>query len=221
MSLFRRRRDRGPRVILGLLAAVAAVSAAQGSEPRIYRYDVEHPTYGRIGSYTNIIQGTDRDAQVRSELHVAVKILGVTVYREDATRIEQWRGSRMAFFDGLTVTNNNAIHVSGEARDGHFAITSPAGTILAPADVKPSNPWSMAMLHDGAIMSTKTGRVFDAHVLTDQPVAASADGFGPDVRRYDVVSNKREVVWFNTHGVAVAFDTVADGARIRFVLRPN
>jgi hypothetical protein len=213
------RRRGGPSIAsLGLLIAVAGGAASSAIERRVYRYDVEHPVYGRIGSYVNVIQGVDSDARVSSELHIAVKVLGVTLYREDATRTEQWHSNRMTFFDGLTVTNGDAIHVSGAAKGSHFSITSPAGTVLAPADVKPSNPWSLSMLHDGTVMSTKTGKLFAMRVVPHEAEAASAGGLGPGVRRYDVVTNKQETVWVDEHGVAVAFGTEVNGTSIKFVL---
>jgi hypothetical protein len=212
-------RARGPALAcMALLLAIAVASPCPASSARIYRYSVKHPIYGDIGSYTNHIEGPDSDARVESELHIAVRILGVIVYREDAVRTEQWRAGRMTFFDGLTVTNGRAIHVSGTAKGAHFAITSPEGSALAPADVKPSNPWSLSMLRDGAMMSTKTGRLFQAHVIVGPTEPFSKSGDGPPARRYDVISDKREPVWFDERGVAVAFGTVSGDARIMFVL---
>jgi hypothetical protein len=200
-----------------LLLAMAPASAAGASASRVYRYDIEHPTYGRIGTYTNIIDGPDPDARVSSQLHIAVKIFGVTVYREDATRTEQWHGSRLTSYDSVTVTNGNAIHVVGKAAGSHFVIASPSGTRLAPADVEPSNPWSISMLRDGALMSTKTGKVFRAHVVGPTE-AGSDDGDKQRIRQYQVLSDKRESVSFDEHGVPVGFSTENDGVRIRFVL---
>ena len=199
-----------------VLLAIAPASAARASDFRVYRYDIEHPTYGRIGSYTNIIDGPDPDARVSSQLHIDVKIFGVTVYREDATRTEQWHGSRLMSYDSVTVTNGNAIHVLGKAAGSHFVITSPSGTLLAPADVKPSNPWCISMLRGGALMSTKTGKVFRAHVVGPTE-AASEDGNQP-IRQYQVLSDNRASVSFDEHGVPVGFSTENQGVRIKFVL---
>ncbi|MEJ0068779.1 MAG: hypothetical protein WDO24_08705 [Pseudomonadota bacterium] len=44
-------------------------------------------------------------------------------------------------FHGITTTNGKAIEVTGEARSDGFAITSPSGTVVAPPDVVPSDPW--------------------------------------------------------------------------------
>jgi hypothetical protein len=200
------------------LVAIAAPLQTWAAQVRTYRYDVEHPIYGRIGSYTNVIEGPDADARVRSELHIAVKIFGIAVFREDATRTEQWHHNRMTSFDGLTVTNGSPLHVSGEAKGTRFAITSPAGTTLAPADVKPSNPWSMAMLHDGTMMSTKTGRLLRAHILAGPTEPVPENGVSRRARRYEVLSDEEQVVWFDDRGIAVAFATEEGGARISFVL---
>jgi hypothetical protein len=201
-----------------LLVAVSTASQTLASDRRVFQYSVEHPTYGQIGTYTNIVEGTGSETRVSSELHIAVKFLGVTVHRVDATRTELWRGDRLTFFNGVTVTNGDAIRVAGEAMGTHFVITSPTGTTQAPADVKPSNPWSISLLHDGTMMSTKTGKLFQAHIGSIQADPIGHDGHASGVRRYEVDSDKQEFIWFDERGVAVAFSTEDEGTRIKFVL---
>ena len=103
------------------LIVAAAVSGACGrvtptaAAPETYEYRIEHPKYGEIGRYTNVVFKTGEDTEVDSELHVTVKILGIVVYREEARRSERWREDKLVSFRSETITNGNKLEVRGEA----------------------------------------------------------------------------------------------------------
>src|SRR5690349_6454733 len=140
-------------------AALFAMTVAAGpalANPESYEYRVIHPTYGDIGTYTNIVDRIGDSAEVRTELKLRVRILGITVWRQEAQRVERWRGPTLLSFDGVTVTNGDKLEVHGAARDGGFAITTPTGTVMAPGSVHPSNPWSAMVLKADMMMSTRT-----------------------------------------------------------------
>jgi len=197
-------------------SAVAAGPAAVGGE--IYQYRVEHPLYGEIGTYTNIIDRTSDGAVVETKLHVAVKVLGITVYTEDAERTEQWQHGRLVSFRGVTDVNGEKLKVSGTAEGGKFLVFTAAGTVEAPASVRPTNPWSAKLLGEGALMSTRTGEVHPAYVSGVVNEAVSLNGAVKKLTRYEIDSDDREFVWFDEAGVPVAFRTETQGASIDFVL---
>jgi len=205
-------------VALGLLALVATVRPAFAA-PQIYEYRVVHAIHGEIGRYANIVDRRGNDTEVRTELHIAVTILGITAYRQDAERVERWQGERLTSFDGTTVTNGERLQVHGEAQGGGFAVTTPTGTAMAPADVHPSNPWSAMVLKTDTVMSTRTGKLFHGIIkggerremqLSDKPVP---------LRQYEIVTDKHEFVWLNDQGTPVAFRTQEDGDDIDFILQ--
>jgi Family of unknown function (DUF6134) len=202
---------------LGLLAVLATASGAIAA-PEIYEYRVIHASHGEIGRYSNIVNRHGNDTEVRTELHIAVTILGIVAYRQDAERVERWHGDRLAAFDGTTVTNGERLAIHGEAQGGGFAITTPAGTVLAPANVHPSNPWSAIVLKTDTVMSTRTGKLFHGVIaggerkpmrLGDKPVS---------LRQYEITTDKHEVVWLDDQGTPVAFRTEEDGDDIDFIL---
>ncbi|MGH7090347.1 MAG: DUF6134 family protein, partial [Stellaceae bacterium] len=133
--------------LTGLGAAAILAALPVRAAETIYRYHVEHAQYGDIGTYRNIIETDGDHAQIKSELHIAVKLLGFVVHREDGTRHEEWEGNRLVRFDSSTTVNGTAIHVHGEATRDGFVVTRPDGSVVtAPADVHPSNPWSAKVL---------------------------------------------------------------------------
>jgi Family of unknown function (DUF6134) len=199
---------------IALLATVATAHAA--SETLEYR--VHHATYGNIGRYTNVIDRRGETTSVRSELHLAVTLLGIVVWRQEAFRTEEWRQNRLVSFDGVTVTNGKRLPLHGEAQGDRFVISAPRGTIEAPASVHPSNPWSEMMLAPGAMMSTSTGELSTVGIIGGDVQAVELDGKTRQLRQFDIIGDKHRVVWFDDNRVPVAFRTEVRGAVVDFIL---
>ena len=187
---------------------------------RVLSYNVETPTYGIIGSYTNTISETRHTADVRTTLRVAVKILGIRLFHEEATREEWWRRHRLMAFRGLTDADGRTISVTGQAEQGEFVIHSTSdGTVIAPAQVYPSNPWSPFLLKNGTMMSTRTGRLTKVVVRDTGEVTATFDGRAMRVQQWFVDGAKHQIVWIDRRGVIVAFQTPQNGHTVTFVLK--
>jgi Family of unknown function (DUF6134) len=204
-------------VILGLLALLATAQAAFAA-PEIYEYRIVHASHGEIGRYANIVDRRGNETEVRTELHIAVTILGITAYRQDAERIERWHGERLTSFDGTTVTNGERLQVHGEAQGGGFAVTTPTGTVMAPADVHPSNPWSAMVLKTAWVMSTRTGKLFHGVLRGGERKLMQFADQTMALRQYEITTDKHEFVWLDDQGTPVAFRTEEDGYDIDFVL---
>jgi hypothetical protein len=170
----------GRSTVLALGVLLGLAGAARAAE--IYEYRVIHPAYGDIGTYTNIVDRLGDATEVRSEMKIRVRILGITVYRQEAQRTERWQGQQFVSFDGVTVTNGDRLEVHGLARDGAFAITTPHGTTLAPVNIHPSNPWSamvlmflnLVILPDMSGPSPSSVKTLPA--LSKEPVMIMGDG---------------------------------------------
>jgi len=188
------------------------------AETQSYKYEVEHPTFGHIGIYTNTIDQSDDRTHVESVLHVAIRLLGFVVYRQDATRSEDWHNGRLIAFHGVTTTNGTSVDVTGEARGNTFVITTPSGTTVAPADVQTSNPWSPNFLDAHVVMSTKSGQIEDVRISGGNKTSVTFDGKTRLLRRYLIDGQKRGVVWLDDRSVPIAFKVWEDGTPIQFVL---
>src|SRR3984893_13686864 len=158
--------------VLGALVAAGPARAAR----EVYASRVVHPTYGDIGTYTNVVDRAGDDTSVQTELKIAVKAVGIVVYRQEARRAQHWRRDRLGSVESVTVTNGDKLEVRGEARDGGFAITTPSGTVVAPGNVHPSNPWSAMVLNTDYMMSTKTGRLDHVRVSGGGEEAVALNG---------------------------------------------
>lgn len=199
-------------------SALCAFVTPACAETQTYQYEVEHPTFGHIGTYTNIIEQSGDRTHVESVLHVAVRLLGITVYRQDATRSEDWHNGRLVAFHGITTTNGTSVDVAGEAHGNTFVITTPDGTTRAPADVRTSNPWSPNFLGAHVVMSTKSGRIEDVRISGSGETPVTFDGKTQTLHQYLIDGEKRGVVWLDDRNVPIAFKVWEGGTPIQFVL---
>src|SRR6185312_2900518 len=203
-------------IVALLLTAGLAVPAL--AAPERYDYRVIHPTYGDIGTYSNTVERRGEDTEVHSELRIAIRMLGIVIYRQEATRTERWHGQKLVWFDGVTVTNGERLPVHGEAKGGAFVVTTPSGSVRAPAEVHPSNPWSPMVLKTDFMMSTRTGAVQPVHVSGGELEPVKLPGVTLRLHQYEVVSDKHQFVWMDDRGTPIAFRTVEKGTPVDFVL---
>jgi hypothetical protein len=206
-------------IIVAALSLVSYVPAS--AEPKTYTYSVEHPIYGVIGTYTDKVEVNGDTRRIDTSLRVAVKILGIVVYREEADRTEEWRGARLELFHGVTTVNGKQIDISGKAQGEGFVITAPSGTSVVPANVYTSSPWSVGLPRPGTMMSTKNGKVEPVRVIDDGVAATSVRGTEMLLQHYEIITDKHQEVWSDTKGVPVRFRSEENGGPVDFILKSD
>lgn len=206
-------------ILAGLAASAAILWMPARAAETVYLYHIEHPTYGDIGTYKNTVETDGDRTEVRTELHVAVKILGMVMHREDAVRTESWQGDRLVRFDGTTTTNGKELKIHGEAKGDQFVMTTPDGVFATAANVHPSNPWSSRVLFGTDMMLTpKNGHVEKVSISSVPLAPVTFDGKQFMLKRYDIMGNVHQVVWLDQKDVPVAFRTVDSGTNVDFVM---
>lgn len=200
------------------LFALASPSAQAATQ--VLTYNVEHPTYGNIGIYTNTVSQDGNAADVRTDLHIAVKVIGIQLFHQDATREERWSNEHLVSFQSTTDDNGTKIGVTGAVDGTNFVIHSTAnGTLTAPPQVHPSNPWAPFILQTDTMMSTKTGKITPVVVKDTGEVTMTFDGRAQHVHQWFIDDDKHQVVWIDDRGTVVAFQTNEQGSPINFVLK--
>lgn len=186
---------------------------------QVYEYQIRHPIFGDIGTYINTVKRTGADTDVETRISVVVTILGNVMFRQKAERRERWTDGKLSTFDGVTETNGTRVEVQGRSRDDGFVITSPQGIVVGPADIHPTNPWSPRILEARTLMAPATGRLTKARVVdVKDELVPRRNGDAAKLRRYEIESDKRQIVWFDDAGVARAFRIEEGGAMIDFIL---
>lgn len=206
-------------VLLLGLSYVAVLTPTPGrAEPLVFKYQIEHPSYGDIGTFTNTIIKNGLTIEVHTTVRVAVKFLGATLYRETSDRTESWHGHRLMTFRGVTDKDGKTFEVSGQAQGDHFVVNGPAGTFIAPADVQPPNPWSATCLKGDSMLSSVSGRVFTAHVIDRGEEVVTAAGQKFKAHKYEIDTDRPHTVWFDARGVPLQIQSTERGEPVRLVL---
>lgn len=201
-------------VMVGGLSSVCAAAA-----PIQLTYRVTHSVYGNIGTYINTIEpSAGGTTTVRTRAHFEVKMIGIKMYSEDAQRIERWQGNRLIWFSGVTDKRGTPMVIKGEARGNNFIISSPEGTITAPANVHPANPWSANFLDSNTMMRVDDGKIEKVRISGGEPVVLNLDGKSVRAQKYDVNGAIRYEVWIDSKGVPVMFVIDEDFGKITFTL---
>jgi hypothetical protein len=205
--------------LLAMASGLGHVGPARADSPQILQYQVEHPTYGKIGTYTNTVDQRGKDVDVQTQVRIAVTMLGISLFHQDADRQEHWENGRLVSYQSDTDDNGKKIDVSGTAQGNAFIVQSTLGTFTAPAQVHPSNPWASQLLNTDFMMSTKTGRVMKVVVTDTGETNVTFDGRTMRLHQYFIDGEKHQVVWVDENGVVVAFQTEEQGSPINFVLQ--
>jgi hypothetical protein len=184
-------------------------------------YQVRHPIYGRIGTYTNLVDTNGGHTTVTTEGRIRVSFLGIVLYRQDFDRIERWAGERLISFQGLTTTNGRSVEVKGEAEGDRFAVQSPSGYFMAPAMVKLANPWSDTVLKGETMLTPDRGQLEDVQVRLAEMSELAINGARLRTQRFEIArptGEKRYDVWIDDEGTPVMFSVNTRRGMVTFTL---
>jgi hypothetical protein len=209
------------RLAIVLMAGACALAGPALAGEQTYHYVVTHTKYGNIGSYDRVVDQTGGGMRAVSHLRIAVKVLGMVMHRENADQTEAWRGGKLVSFQSTTTTNGTPLSVSGEAKGGEFVVTTPTGTVTAPADVAASDPLGFSRTGHAEVVSLKSGKVEPIEVAGGQPETVTLNGVSESARHFRVsttaVPNKWEV-WLDAQGVPIKFRSREHGDAVDFTL---
>jgi hypothetical protein len=184
-------------------------------------YQVRHPVYGRIGTYTNLVDTNGKQTTVTTEGRIRVSFLGIVLYRQDFDRTERWVGERLISFQGMTTTNGRFVEVKGEAEGDGFAVQSPNGSFTAPASVKLANPWSDTVLKGEAMLTPDRGQLEDVQIRPAEMSKLAINGAMLRAQRFEIArttGEKRYEVWIDDEGTPVMFSVNTRRGMVTFTL---
>ncbi len=210
--------------LLSLLMALGWLTAAipASAQERTYSYDVVHSVYGNIGTFTESIDRNGDTTRIDTRVRIAVKILGIVAHRKESDRTEIFRGDRLVSLRSATVTNGTRLDVQGEATGDHFVVKSPAGTVEAPGDVAPSDPWVLRNRGVATVVSVETGRIVPTRITGGEPEMVSLQGARVPTRHFAARGEHQQgmqhEIWLNDRDVPVKFRIVDGGTAVDFIL---
>ena len=207
----------GVLTLCALLAAGAPAAAFQEH----YNYRVVDQLYGSIGTYRNTVERDDDATTITTEAHIGVSVLGITLYRQDVSRVERREGDRLVYFHGITTENGNPVEVDGRAEGNAFVVSSPHGKVSAPATIRPVDPWSAALALGDTALMPDTGLVTKIHTSGGEETSITIDGAAMQVKRYRIETvdgSERYEVWMGADATPVKFNIQDQESNVTFTL---
>jgi len=205
------------RVALAFIAIVAATPARAG--PPVYTYAIVHPTYGAIGTFTRTIDRGAETTRIDSHLRIAVKLMGIVVYRQDSDATEIMRGNKLVSLQCVTAQGGHRVVVHGEMQGDQFVVTTPAGSLAGPAAIVPTDSWTLDRAGDATIVVPDTGRISQTRVTGGDYATVSVNGTKVSAQHFVATGDTRQDVWLDALQVPIMVRTVDRGTAIDFVLQ--
>ncbi|HLJ18893.1 MAG TPA: DUF6134 family protein [Stellaceae bacterium] len=202
---------------IGLSVVAGALPAVAGQQ--VYTYTVVHPTYGEIGTFTDTIDRSAETTRIDSHLRVAVKLLGVTAYREESDASEIMNGNRLVSLESVTNKDGRHLEVHGSAQGDKFMVNCTLGSFAAPGTIAPSDPWVVKHTGDDMVVSTSTGKIVHVQVTGGDYDLISMNGASVSARHFVINGDKRQEVWLDNRDIPIMFRTFEDGTPIDFVMQ--
>jgi hypothetical protein len=203
-------------VVLGLNVIFGATPLLAGQQ--IYVYSVTHPFYGEIGTRTDTIDRSPEGMRIDSHLRIAVRLVGIVVYRQESNTTEIIRGNRLLHFEMPAVFLSDTLQ-HGKAQDGQVVVHATSGSFSGPATIAPCEPWVLKHTGAGTLVYPSTGRIMNAQVFGGEYETVSPNGATVSARHFTVVAHNRDDVWLDDQGIPVMFRAIENGTPIDFVLQ--
>lgn len=149
-----------PRRPLPLLAALAALPIRAGAVPGLIRFQIRREG-SVIGTHRVSFSDAADGQAALTEVMIAVRIAGITVFRLTHRFEEVWADGRLRRAQSRRDRNGRVTEFSARAEAGAVVIDGPAGRARLPATAAPLSWWDPARLDGPALFDTETGAALD------------------------------------------------------------
>jgi hypothetical protein len=187
-----------------ILAAMAAtpLGAAAGPIPPGNRIAFDVARNGsRIGSHVLTFAREGDVTRVDVAIDLAVRIVGIPVYRYTHRNTERWRGERLVTMASTTDRNGTPYRVRAEAKGASVEVDgTDGGRFSAPADIVTTSYW-----HPGFIQSrkldTQGGKLLEVAITDRGEETIKAGGADIAARRWTIAGDLALDIWYDRGGL--------------------
>lgn len=193
-----------------------------GSEPASGTrmvYDIYHEDYGHIGEQRVTFTRRSEPLVVDVEIDIAVEMLGLTLYRFEGKRRQEWQDGRLVGFESETHDDGRDFALSAELVDGEMQINSQSGASEAPGGIFPTDPWNRDIVEQSLLMDTKTGELRRVEVSEVGEETLEIGGRPVATTKYEATGDEEREVWYDDEDTWVQLRFERDGSEITFRLR--
>lgn len=216
--------------VLGALIVSPAAWPQEASKPlqlsalpSTGRFDYEVIRKGqKIGTHSVVFRHSNRDLTVATRTDIAVKLLGVTLYRFRYQAEESWIDGRLARLVSRTDNDGEQLTANLTQAAGRLRGTCNGAPLDLPAETIPISVWHPDFVRQSVIL--------DQYKCAARKVTTADRGIeliraGPrsvKARHYALSGDVRRDVWYGPDGQTLQVMFPAkDGSKIAFVMRPS
>lgn len=178
-----------------------------------------HPFYGDIGTLTDTIDRAPEATRSDWRLRIAVKLLGIVVYRQEFDTTEIMHGNRLTLLQSVTDKDGRQFYVDGGVQGDRFVVNATAGSFAGPVTIAPSDPWALKRLGEATVIYINTGRIINVRVSGGDFGTISVNGSAISAQHFTVIGDQRQDVWLDDRKIPVMFRVLENGAPIDFLLQ--
>lgn len=137
---------------------------------------------------------------VRSMLDLAVKMLGITVYRYKYAAQEIWRDGKLVQLDSSVNDNGTPAKIEAQAEADKIAVAGPQGKIVAEAPILPSTHWDAQVIAADRVINTLDGKI-DQVKLVPEGAESVATATAPiQATHYLWTGDIKAETWYDAAG---------------------
>jgi hypothetical protein len=206
-------------VLAAMITAPAAAPAGPIPPGNRIAFDVAR-NGAPIGTHTLGFTREGDVTRVDIAIDLAVRVLGITVYRYTHRNTERWRGERLVDMTSTTDRNGRPYRVRAEAKGPAIHVdSSEVGRFDAPPDLVTTSYW-----HPGFIRSrkldTQGGKLLDVQVADRGEEVIRAGGTDIPARRWRIDGDLKLDIWYDRTGQwAKLLFAGDDGSQIEYTRR--
>lgn len=139
-----------------------------------------------IGSHRVRFKRHGDRLEVRMQIDIVVRILGLTLYSFRQESLETWVGERLQAYDGDTTEDDARFVVVGRAGADGFEVSAKKERAIAPADIMIASYWSPVICTRTLLIEPKRGRLRTQEVLGQVPAEVRIGGTVRPAREFRI-----------------------------------
>lgn len=218
-----------PRACLVLTAlAVTCVTHRAVADPppdpfKLYGNEMVFSVWrsgSEIGQHRVTFALEDGALVVNSLFDIAVKFLGITVYRFKYQSEEVWRDGTLHRLEATKDDNGTVAKVDARQEDGELAITGPKTHETAKLPLLPSTDWNAQVITADRVLNTLDGTVDGIKLVPVGVESVPVGGGRRQAMHYHYTGKIKADGWYDAQGhwVKLRFPGT-DGTQIDYVCR--
>jgi hypothetical protein len=215
------------RLIIGLILSLAIGPAWANADDFPYGDKVVFSAFRngeKIGQHAVAFRHEGNELVVTTSVDLAVKMVGMTVYRYTLRSQEKWSGDTFQSLTSKTDDDGKKFYVGARHKGDALVVDhDEAGKQRdsLPGSVIPASHWNILQTSQHALLNAQTGKLEKVHVtpLGRETIKTSSGQIEADHFRYE--GDLPMDQWFDSKGrwVKMTFKVKSDGSIVDYVLQ--